>query len=82
MALGALEAIRAAGLAGKVLVVGTDGVEEMINAVKAKEAAATVINPAFWQGGMGLHGARGKNGKSMSRACRPKNAPSSPKRSR
>ena len=54
MALGALEAIRAAGLAGKVLVVGTDGVEEMINAVKAKEAAATVINPAFWQGGMGL----------------------------
>jgi len=54
MALGALEAIRAAGLAGKVLVVGCDGVDEMIAAVKAGEAAATVINPAFWQGGMGL----------------------------
>jgi ribose transport system substrate-binding protein len=54
MALGALEAIRAAGLAGKVLVVGCDGVDEMLNAVKAGEAAATVINPAFWQGGMGL----------------------------
>ncbi len=54
MALGALEAIRAAGLAGKVKVVGCDGVDEMIAAVKAGEAAATVINPAFWQGGMGL----------------------------
>lgn len=54
MALGALEAIRAAGLAGKVLVVGCDGIDEMISAVKAGEAAATVINPAFWQGGMGL----------------------------
>jgi ribose transport system substrate-binding protein len=37
-----------------VLVVGCDGVDEMIAAVKAGEAAATVINPAFWQGGMGL----------------------------
>jgi ribose transport system substrate-binding protein len=54
MALGALEAIRAAGLAGKVLVVGCDGVDEMISAVKAGEAAATVINPAYWQGGIGL----------------------------
>jgi ribose transport system substrate-binding protein len=64
MALGALEAIRAAGLAGKVLVVGCDGVDEMIYAVKAGEAAATVINPAFWQGGMGLSLAlAAKNGK-------------------
>ena len=64
MALGALEAIRAAGLAGKVLVVGCDGVDEMIAAVKAGEAAATVINPAFWQGGMGLSLAlAAKNGK-------------------
>ncbi len=64
MALGALEAIRAAGLAGKVPVVGTDGVEEMINAVKAGEAAATVLNPAFWQGGMGISLAlAAKNGK-------------------
>jgi ribose transport system substrate-binding protein len=64
MALGALEAIRAAGKAKKVLVVGCDGVDEMITAVKAGEAAATVINPAFWQGGMGLSLAlAAKNGK-------------------
>lgn len=64
MALGALEAIRAAGLAGKVLVVGCYGVDEMLAAVKAGEAAATVINPAFWQGGMGLSLAlAAKNGK-------------------
>jgi ribose transport system substrate-binding protein len=64
MALGALEAIRAAGLAGMVLVVGCDGVDEMLAAVKAGEAAATVINPAFWQGGMGLSLAlAAKNGK-------------------
>jgi ribose transport system substrate-binding protein len=54
MALGALEAIRAAGLAGKVLVAGCDGISEMLDAVKAGEAAATVLNDSFWQGGIGL----------------------------
>ena len=54
MALGALEAIRAAGLAGKVLVTGCDGIVEMLNAISAGEAAATVLNDSFWQGGIGL----------------------------
>ena len=54
MALGALEALRAAGLAGKVLVTGCDGIVEMLNAVAAGEAAATVLNDSFWQGGIGL----------------------------
>ena len=54
MALGALEAIRAAGLAGKVLVTGCDGIVEMLNAIKAGEACATVLNDSFWQGGIGL----------------------------
>jgi ribose transport system substrate-binding protein len=54
MALGAIEAIRAAGLAGKVMVTGVDGIQEMLNAVAAGEAAATVLNDSFWQGGMGL----------------------------
>ncbi len=54
MALGALEALRAAGLAGKVLVTGADGIEEMINAIDAGEAAATVYNDSYWQGGIGL----------------------------
>ncbi len=54
MALGALEALRAAGLAGKVLVTGCDGISEMLDAIAAGEAAATVLNDSFWQGGMGL----------------------------
>jgi ribose transport system substrate-binding protein len=54
MALGALEALRANGMAGKVMVTGIDGIGEMLNAVAAGEAAATVLNDSFWQGGMGL----------------------------
>ena len=64
MALGALEALRAAGLAGKVLVTGCDGISEMLDAIAAGEAAATVLNDSFWQGGMGLALAlAAKNGK-------------------
>lgn len=64
MALGALEAIRAAGLAGKVLVTGADGISEMFAAIKNGEAAATVLNDSFWQGGIGLSLAlAAKNGK-------------------
>ena len=51
---GRLEALRAAGLAGKVLVTGCDGISEMLDAIAAGEAAATVLNDSFWQGGMGL----------------------------
>lgn len=54
MALGALEALRAKGLAGKVQVVGVDGIEEMIRAIQKGEAAATFYPDPKWQGGMGL----------------------------
>ncbi len=54
MGLGALEALRAAKLAGKVPVVGIDGTEEAVKAVLAKEFAATTVWDPFWQGGMGL----------------------------
>lgn len=54
MALGALEALRRAGLAGKVLVAGCDGIQEMLEAVAAGEGAATVLNDSFYQGGIGL----------------------------
>lgn len=54
MALGALEALRANGLAGKVMVTGVDGIPEMLAAVEKGEAAATVLNDSFWQGGIGL----------------------------
>jgi ribose transport system substrate-binding protein len=54
MGLGALEALRTAGLAGKIPVVGIDGTSEAINATIAGEFAATVNNDPMWQGGMGL----------------------------
>ncbi len=57
MALGALEALRAAGLEGKVFVVGVDAVPEAIEAVQNAETTgylATVSSDAFWQGGAAL----------------------------
>ncbi len=54
MAMGALEALRAKDLAGKVQVVGVDGIEEMIRAIDKGEATATFYPDPFWQGGMGL----------------------------
>ena len=54
MALGALEALREAGLAGEVQVVGCDGVEEIFTAIQNGEAAATVYNDSKYQAGIGL----------------------------
>ena len=54
MAVGALEALRAEGLAGKVPVTGIDGIKTAVDAVKAGEMAATVSWDPFWQGSMGL----------------------------
>jgi len=54
MGTGALEALRAEGLAGKVPVVGIDGIRAAVDAVKAGEFAATITSDPFWQGGMGL----------------------------
>lgn len=64
MALGALEALRDAGLAGKVQVVGIDGVEEIFSAIQAGEAAATVYNDSKYQAAIGLSiSLAAKNGK-------------------
>ena len=54
MALGALEALRAAGLAGKVPVVGVDGIPEAIDAIGKGEMSATVSSDAYYQGSIGL----------------------------
>lgn len=54
MGLGALEALRAAGLNKKVPVVGIDGVGEAVVACMNEEFVATVMNDPMWQGGMGL----------------------------
>jgi ribose transport system substrate-binding protein len=54
MALGALEALRADGRAGKVLVTGIDGIQLAVEAILAGEMAGTVSWDPYWQGGMGL----------------------------
>ena len=54
MGVGALEALRAENLAGKVPITGVDGVRVAVEAVLAGEFAATVAWDPFWQGGMGL----------------------------
>jgi len=54
MALGAVEALRAAGLAGKIPVVGVDGIPEAIQAVKKGEMVATSSSDAYYQGSIGF----------------------------
>lgn len=54
MGVGALEALRQNGLAGKVQVVGLDGIEAAVAAVEAGEFAGTVAWDPMWTGGMGL----------------------------
>jgi ribose transport system substrate-binding protein len=54
MALGALEALRSAGLNKKVLVTGADGVPDAVQAVKNGEFYATMLFDSYWQGGIGL----------------------------
>lgn len=54
MGTGALEALRAEGLAGQVPVVGVDGIKAAVDAVRAGEFACTVTSDPYWQGGMGL----------------------------
>ena len=54
MGLGALEALRQADLAGKVPVVGLDGIAGALKAVEAGEFAGTVAWDPLWTGGMGL----------------------------
>ena len=64
MALGAIEALRADGRAGKVPVTGIDGIQLAVEAIIAGEMAGTVSWDPFWQGGMGLSlGYHAKTGK-------------------
>lgn len=54
MGMGALEALRQNGLAGKVPVVGIDGIDAAVAAVEAGEFAGTVAWDPIWTGSMGL----------------------------
>jgi ribose transport system substrate-binding protein len=54
MGSGALEALRAEGLAGKVPIVGIDGIKAAVDGVKTGEFVCTITSDPYWQGGMGL----------------------------
>lgn len=56
MALGAMEALRAAGLEGTIPVVGFDAVPEALEAIQDPDSSyvATVSTDPWWQGGAGL----------------------------
>jgi len=54
MALGAIEAVEAAGRQGKVKVVGYDGVQEALEAVKAGRMAATIRQNPETMGVLGI----------------------------
>jgi ribose transport system substrate-binding protein len=54
MALGAIQALEAEGLEGKVAVVGIDAVPEAVTAVSDGSMTATVSSDGPWQGGIGL----------------------------
>ena len=54
MALGALEALKAAGKEGKVAVVGIDAVPDALTAIQDGAMTATVSSDGPWQGGIGL----------------------------
>lgn len=50
MAVGAVEALRAKGLNGKIFVTGSDGASDMLNLVKSGDALSTMQNDAYGQG--------------------------------
>jgi ribose transport system substrate-binding protein len=54
MAFGAIEALRAEGLAGKIPVVAYDGATQAIDYVKTGELLATVYTNPYWGGGISL----------------------------
>lgn len=57
MALGAAQAVDEAGLTGDVVIVGNDGTDGAIEAIKSGELAATVATPAYIQGFIAVHAA-------------------------
>lgn len=56
MALGALEALKAAGMAGKVPIIGFDAVPQALDEIKSgtNKYVATVSTDPWWQGGAAL----------------------------
>jgi ribose transport system substrate-binding protein len=64
MAIGAVAALKEAGLAGKILVCGTDGIPEAFDAIKAGTMCSTEFQDSRYQAQLGLSMAlAAKNGK-------------------
>ncbi len=54
MALGAIQALKAKGLNGKVKVVGIDGISDALKAIESGDMVCTVANSGYMQGGYGV----------------------------
>lgn len=54
MAMGALEAIRAKNLVGKIKLAGVNAIPDMVQAISKGEAVATISTDPLWQGGITL----------------------------
>lgn len=54
MALGAIQALKAKGLNGKVKVVGVDGISGALEAIASGDMVCTVANNGYMQGGYGI----------------------------
>jgi ribose transport system substrate-binding protein len=52
MAIGALEALRAKNLVGKIKIAGNNAIPPMIDAIRKGEAEATISNDPLWMGGI------------------------------
>jgi ribose transport system substrate-binding protein len=64
MGMGALEALRGEGLAGSIPIVGMDGTEQAVQAIRSGEYIATSTIDPYWVGSMGLSlGYAAKTGK-------------------
>ena len=50
LALGAIEALKAAGLNGKIPVIGYNGMSDAFDAIRAGDMYSTLIQPLFWGG--------------------------------
>ncbi len=54
MGQGAIQALKAQGLAGKIPVTGIDGTQQMLESIERGDAVATVLSDSYFMGGIGL----------------------------
>lgn len=54
LAIGAVEALRSAGLSGKIPVIGYNGMSDAFDLIKSGEMYSTLIQPLYWGGGVAV----------------------------